>query len=252
MKIECLSEEGYVKKVEEGSAVIMTKSYSSSDWDDSFKRLSQDNFVPDFSKNVKPAFESATINLTRRIKGPKGGSIDGPIVPVNLAQVDGKVQPFGLSILYTRTQSNFGQAIQHAFIDFGESSIALFKAIGSLFVSAEAWQNIGGIVAVGFETTSVLQNLGFGRFLYVWGFISVNLAIFNLLPFPGLDGWQLLVLIIEVTARKKIPEKVKNIVSLVGLGLLLLLMVVVLAKDLWYYVFKGVFGLWCLIKWFPS
>ena len=101
----------------------------------------------------------------------------------------------------------------------------------------------GGIVAVGFQTTSVLQNLGFGRFLYVWGFVSVNLAIFNLLPFPGLDGWQLLVLIIEVTARKKIPERVKNIVSLVGIGLLLLLMVVVLAKDLWFYVFKGIFGL---------
>ena len=244
VKIECISEsDGYAKKVEDGGAVIMTKSYSSIDWDDSFKRLTADNFVPDFSKNVKPAFESATINLTRRIAGPKGGSVDGPKVAVNLTQVDGKVQPFGLSILYTRTQYNFGQAIQHAFIDFGESSVALFKAIGGLFTSVTAWQNIGGIVAVGFETTSVLQNLGFGRFLYVWGFISVNLAIFNLLPFPGLDGWQLLVLIVESIFHKKIPEKVKNIVSFIGLGLLLLLMVVVLAKDLWVYIFKGVFGL---------
>ena len=114
VKIECLSEDGYVKKVEEGGAVIMTKSYSSIDWDDSFKRLTQDNFVPDFTKNVKPAFNNATINLTRRINGPKGGSIDGPKVAVNLTQVDGKVQPFGLSIFYTRTQYNFGQAIQHA------------------------------------------------------------------------------------------------------------------------------------------
>ncbi len=244
VKIQCLGEkEGYVDKVNEGAAVIMTKSYSSIDWDDSFKRLTRDNFIPDFARNVKPAFESATIHLTKRISGPKGGSVDGDIISINLTQVDGKVQPFGLSIFYTRTQYNFGQAIVHAFIDFGESSVALFKAIGGLFTSVTAWQNIGGIVAVGFETTSVLQNLGFGRFLYVWGFISVNLAIFNLLPFPGLDGWQLLVLIIEVTARKKIPEKVKNIVSFIGLGLLLLLMVVVLAKDLWVYIFKGVFGL---------
>ena len=243
VKIETLASKDFVDKVNEGGAVIMTKSYSSIDWADEYNRLTQDNFIPDFSRNVKANFSSATINLTRRIDGTKGGSIDGPKVPITISQIDGKVQPFGLSIFYIRTQYNFGQAIQHAFIDFGESSIALFKAIGSLFTSAEAWQNIGGIVAVGFETTSVLQNLGFGRFLYVWGFISVNLAIFNLLPFPGLDGWQLLVLIIEVTARKKIPEKVKNIVSFIGLGLLLLLMVVVLAKDLWVYIFKGLFGL---------
>ena len=210
VKIETIASGDFAKSVNEGKAVIMTKSFSSIDWADTYRRFTNDNFVADFSKNVKANFTSATINLTRRIDG---------------------------------TKYSFGQAIQHAFIDFGESSIALFKAIGGLFTSATAWQNVGGIVAVGFQTTSVLQNLGFGRFLYVWGFVSVNLAIFNLLPFPGLDGWQLLVLIIEVTARKKIPERVKNIVSLVGIGLLLLLMVVVLAKDLWFYVFKGIFGL---------
>ena len=241
IKIECINSEDMVSMVNDGGAVIMTSSYASSDWEDSYKLFSHDNYIPDFSRNVKPEFTNATINLTRRIDGTKGGSIDGPKVAINITQVDGKVQPFGLSVFYIRVQYNFGQAVQHAFIDFGESSIALFKAIGGLFTSTTAWQNIGGIVAVGFETTSVLQNLGFGRFLYVWGFISVNLAIFNLLPFPGLDGWQLLVLIIEVTARKKIPEKVKNIVSFIGLALLIGLMVVVLAKDLWVYIFKGLF-----------
>ena len=34
-------------------------------------------------------------------------------------------------------------------------------------------------------------------YLRTWGMISVNLALFNLLPFPGLDGWQILVEIIE-------------------------------------------------------
>jgi membrane-associated protease RseP (regulator of RpoE activity) len=40
-------------------------------------------------------------------------------------------------------------------------------------------------------------------FLYA-GLISINLAIFNLLPFPGLDGWQILVTLIEgITNRIK-------------------------------------------------
>ena len=76
------------------------------------------------------------------------------------------------------------------------------------------------LAAVGFETTSVLQNYGFGTFLKMWALISVNLAVFNLLPFPGLDGWQLLVLGVEVIFRKKIPEKVKNIMSFIGKGVI--------------------------------
>ena len=98
---------------------------------------------------------------------------------------------------------------------------------------------MGGIIAIGFETTTVLKNYGFLNFLRIWGIISVNLAIFNLLPFPGLDGWQLLVLGIESGTRKKIPEKVKNTVSLIGLGLLLALMVGIIFKDLFTYVFVG-------------
>ena len=241
--IKCVEAEKMVDYVNEGKAVIMTRNYASSSWDDSYKKYTNDNFVPDFSKNVKADFNTATIHLTRRIQGPKGGSVDGEVVPFALNQKDGKVQPFGLSIFVTRVKYNFGQAVQHTFIDFGEGSIALFKALGGIFTGATALDSVGGIVAVGFQTTSVLQNLGFGRFLQTWGLISVNLAVFNLLPFPGLDGWQLLVLGVEVVFRKKIPEKVKNIMSFIGLGLLLALMVVILAKDLWVYIFKGMFGL---------
>jgi len=114
------------------------------------------------------------------------------------------------------------------------------KAIGQLFTSKDAWKQTGGIVAVAVETTGVLQNFGFARFLYVWAFISVNLAVFNLLPFPGLDGWQLLVTFVEAATRKKIPDKVKNIVSLIGLGLLLLLMGVLVVKDVARYFFMAV------------
>ena len=96
---------------------------------------------------------------------------------------------------------------------------------------------MGGIVAIGFQSTSILQNLGLGKYIYLWGALSVNLAIVNSLPFPGLDGWQLLVLAVEATTRKKIPNKVKTIVSIVGLVILFAFMGVILIKDLITYVF---------------
>ena len=126
--------------------------------------------------------------------------------------------------------------VGNSFVDFGSSSTAIIRALGSLFVSQEARDQTGGIIAIGFETTSILQNFGFSYFLRVWGMISVNLAIVNLLPFPGLDGWQLLVLIVEGISKKKIPDKVKNIVSWVGIALLFGLMILLVVKDVFKYI----------------
>jgi membrane-associated protease RseP (regulator of RpoE activity) len=229
------------KKVEEDAIAIVPSAQYVSAEVLTYARDNQERMVPDFIKYVSPkSFDKATIHLTRRIPDESSKYlVDGDIVAINITQKDGVVDSFGCSLYYQKIQYNFGQIVGHAFSDFGRSSIVLFQAIGDLFTKPSAWANVGGIISVGFETTSVLQNFGFGKFLFYWGFISVNLAIFNLLPFPGLDGWQLLVLIVESTTRKKIPEKVKNIVSLIGIGLLLLLMGVVVVKDLIKYVFVG-------------
>ena len=194
-----------------------------------------DKYTPDFSKYVTPNFQYATIHLTKRVSGADGKLVDGDVFTFNIEQKEGVISSFGCSLYLETIKLNAGQAFVKTFKDFGESSVVLVKAIGQLFTSAEAWKQTGGVIAVAVETTGVLQNFGFAKFLYVWAFISVNLAIFNLLPFPGLDGWQLLVTFIEAGTRKKIPDKVKNIVSLIGLGLLLLLMGVILIKDVFTY-----------------
>lgn len=198
----------------------------------------KDDGVPNFDQFVDPStYTTAHVNFSILQKGIKEEIVDH-VVTVSIKTKDKAIEPFGLQIYYEKHMNSFGTIVKNTFIDFGNSSTELVKGIGNLLFKPQSWKDVGGIIAVGFETTSVLQNFGFGRFLYVWGFISVNLAIFNLLPFPGLDGWQLLVLIIETTTRKKIPEKVKNIVSLIGVGLLLLLMGVIVVKDLLFYVFK--------------
>ena len=197
--------------------------------------------VPDFANNIPAtSFTNATIHLTERVPGEDGKLVDGQIVPIQISQVDGVVQSFGISIYCKHIQYNFGEIIAHTFIDFGKGSTAIIQAIGDLFVKPSSWSQVGGIIAMGYTTTAVLKTSGFINFLRIWGLISVNLAIFNLLPFPGLDGWQLLVLGVETGTKKKIPEKVKNTVSLIGLGILLALMVGIIFKDLFTYVFAGI------------
>ncbi len=235
----CFNFEGTIKSVADYdlSNFIYFYSLSEETTDEGTK------YVPNFANNISPAsFSVATVHITKRI--PSEGdtpAYNGDTYAFQVKTKDGTVQSFGLSFYYDvkTIQYNFGGAIAHSFIDFGQGSTAIVRALGDLFTKPSAWGEVGGIIAIGFETTAILKNNGFVNFLRIWAVISVNLAIFNLLPFPGLDGWQLLVLGIESGTRKKIPDKVKNTVSLIGLGLLLALMVGIIFKDLFTYVFVG-------------
>ena len=142
----------------------------------------------------------------------------------------------GISMQVNEYYLSYKDSVKQTFVDFGTSASLIFRTIGRLFYDGKAWNEMGGIIAVGVETTRTLQNYGFGDFLRIWAMISVNLGIVNLLPFPGLDGWQLLVVAIEGIFRKEMPQKVKTWVSIIGLALLLVLMVFVVIKDVLRYV----------------
>ncbi len=107
---------------------------------------------------------------------------------------------------------------------------AVVKGFASLFTGG--LKDVSGVIGMTAALPSVEAMGGVGYVFLYAGLISINLAFFNLLPFPGLDGWALLVTIIEAITRKKVPEKAKAIVSYVGLGLLMVLMVAIAVKDI--------------------
>ena len=165
--------------------------------------------------------------------------LDTNIKPITLNVLekengDKYLQNAGLSFYSSSYSLSYAEAVSKTFTDFGNGALTIFKAIGSLFIG-QGWDNVGSIVAIYTQTSSVLNNMGVNYFIYMWALISVNLAIFNLLPFPGLDGWQLLVLAIEGIARKKVPDKAKAIASYVGIGLLMLFMIVLIVKDVFMF-----------------
>lgn len=110
----------------------------------------------------------------------------------------------------------------------------LFQAfgLGIKEIFTNGFQNIGSVVMMGNMISNASTSIGWGRTFFLFGgYFSLNLAIFNLLPFPGLDGWSLLVTAIEAITRKKVPEKIKNVVSFIGLALLFGLGIFLIAKD---------------------
>ena len=101
-----------------------------------------------------------------------------------------------------------------------------------------------GIVQVMSETAQESENAqdALMNLLYFGGFVAINLAVMNLLPFPALDGGRvvglLLTTLIEAVTRKKINPKYEGYVHGAGMILLLALMAVVMFKDI-FTIFKG-------------
>lgn len=63
-------------------------------------------------------------------------------------------------------------------------------------------------------------------------FISLNLAVINVLPFPALDGGRLLMVLIEAVKGSPIPTRYAHTLNMVGFALLILLMVAVTWNDI--------------------
>ena len=77
-----------------------------------------------------------------------------------------------------------------------------------------------------------MSQLGFIYLLSFTAFISINLAVINLIPFPALDGGRLLFVLIEKIRGKALSARVANTANGIGFVLLLLLMAVVTFNDI--------------------
>ena len=162
----------------------------------------------------KEGFKNVTIKVTATKKGKK---------------LTNTFEDIGLTFKVAKIWAPFGQRMKNTFADYGSAASAVFRGLKVLFTGGI--RNISGVVGIFDASANLYSNYTFATYLFFWGLISVNLAIFNLLPFPGLDGWQLLVTAIEGITRKKIPQKIKGIMSIIGLALLFALMAVIIVLD---------------------
>lgn len=101
---------------------------------------------------------------------------------------------------------------------------------GILTLSADLSQ-VSGPVGIAGAVGTASEN-GLASLLSITAIISINLALINIIPIPALDGGRLLFVLIEAVTRRPIRPGIANAVNAAGFGLLILLMVVVTASDL--------------------
>ena len=86
---------------------------------------------------------------------------------------------------------------------------------------------VGSVVETKQSFGQILLNL-----IYMGSFISINLGIMNLIPFPALDGSMLIILLIEKVRGKPIPQERVGMISFIGFILLMGILVITLFNDI--------------------
>lgn len=106
-----------------------------------------------------------------------------------------------------------------------------FVSLKSLFTGkASLKEDVGGPITI-VRLSGEAAKSGIWPLLKVMAFISMQLAIFNLLPFPALDGGWTIILLIELISRRKVNPKIVETINYVGFCLLMALMILVIIKD---------------------
>lgn len=92
---------------------------------------------------------------------------------------------------------------------------SIFQVLGELLTGALGLNAMGGPIST-IQVTSQMAARGVQSFLEIASYIGVNLAVFNLLPIPALDGSKVVFTAIEWVRGKPIDRKVENIIHTIG------------------------------------
>ena len=109
-------------------------------------------------------------------------------------------------------------------------TIKLFLVGIKQIMTREQPAQLAGPVGIA-QMTGRAARAGFSYLLQFTAFLSLNLAIFNMLPIPGLDGARLAFVLLEGARGRRVNPQLEGVIHFVGLMLLIGLMLLVSYND---------------------
>lgn len=133
---------------------------------------------------------------------------------------------YGTGIIQTSAEQkySFFESIGRAWPFSFYLCSTILSALGGLFTGATALSEMGGTVTAVSQIAEISQ-MGINYFLLLLPLLSMNLALFNVLPIPSLDGARAVFVLIEMIFKKPVPRKIEGWIHTIGLFLLLGLVV---------------------------
>ncbi len=137
---------------------------------------------------------------------------------------------FGIATKYDKEYGffkSFGYAFKKTVSLFG----SMFDTLKYLFTGKVGVNQLSGPVGI-YSIVDSQAKQGLESVLYLVAYLSINIGIINLLPFPAFDGGRILFLLIEKIFRKPVSKKVENIIHSIGFILIILLLIYVTFNDI--------------------
>jgi len=183
------------------------------------QRYLQLNLGREVTVLVKHAdLSTAEVQLVPRWQPPEGERAIGVAVKTS-------------SPTLVRQHYPFWQAIPMGVSDCIETFILFKNAIISMVIGA-APAVIAGPVGIAQLTGEVAQ-AGFSPLLEFAAFLSINLAIINILPLPALDGGRIVFVLLEWVLRgRRVPARTEGLIHLIGFAMLIAFLLAVTYQDI--------------------
>lgn len=130
------------------------------------------------------------------------------------------------SVSSENVRFGFFGTLGRSFVYSFKTAGTIFKVLGELFTGDLGLNAMGGPITT-IKITSQVAIQSLQSFLQIAAYIGVNLAVFNLLPIPALDGSKVIFCLIEWIFKKPVPRKVEAVIHTVGLLLIIAFAVLV-------------------------
>ena len=137
--------------------------------------------------------------------------------------------------LFEYEVKNYGlaQSVAVGFDRTNDTFFGIIKGIGRLFSGdISVRENLGGPVAIASITREATERGGWEGFWNITAFLSVTLAIMNMLPIPALDGGHFMFLMYEGITRREPSAKVRMGLQQLGFIFLIGLFILITFNDI--------------------
>lgn len=128
-------------------------------------------------------------------------------------------------------EKNIITVLKHTWLRSLSTVKMIWESLIDLIGGRYGIESVSGPVGVATAVSTAAKS-GASNFFYLVVVIAMNLGVFNLLPFPALDGGRLVFQLIELIRRKPLKPEVEGYIHFAGIVVLLLLMVLITFKDI--------------------
>jgi len=145
----------------------------------------------------------------------------------NIVMESQEAQGIGIRFGQTdRIRMSFGEAVTTSVPYCMRAGFYVWDALANLVTGQGSIDDVGGPITT-ISTMTQIAATGFDNILFLIVLISVNLAIFNLLPIPALDGARVVFVAIEWIRGKPIDRELEGKIHFIGLILLFALVILI-------------------------